>query len=345
MSKKICTKRDLCYILILIVSLLTRPEFDVQRDKIDSPFHLEKYNLYCPVIEKLLFLIILKLESIINMEEFNSIVVLNPHYIAYAKVLSTVYFRLPFAGSLILESIRSENIEELRKNIYNFDKPKSIKKTKQRKQNSKKLGKSDASDLSIKKNTVADKRAAYKNNIKRGREPANNPQKKSINNSDKIELHFSESKLDELRNILKNAKNTKEVDLDNDTFPFACWEYLYSISSSKTTIKDLSLKWLLRIKDGRSIIFVLFFQEWISHIKSSVSKYNIQIDWKNFVGYNDMEVIFLSLLKEIEPHKLSDAMISCTCELLSCNIELIDFYIKYVFKNTNVFNRGLVAGK
>lgn len=286
------------------------------------------------------------------MEEFNSIVVINPHYIAYAKVLSTLYFRLPFAGNLMLSSIKSEDIAELRRNLHNFDKPKTSRANKKRiKQHSiKKMGKLDVNDFGFTtKNTVADKRAAYKNYIKKKREKTITTQERNvIIETEKTESQFSASKIEELKTILRNARIIKDYDLDNvNTFPFICWEYLYATAPSKTTLSDLSLKWLLKIKDGKSIIFVLFFQEWISHIKTSILKYNkdAHIEWKNILGYSDMELIFLTRLKEIDPHKLSDVMMSCTCELLSCNIDLIDFYIKYVYKNTNVFNRGLVVGK
>lgn len=249
----------------------------------------------------------------------------NRSYLIYAKSLAVLYFRLPYVGDLIDSSLKLDDKDIKEIAIYNFVRNfKYIIPTKKR-------------------NTEC----AHNNN---------NPLKIDLITKDEEEfnrkkLSLSPNKVNKFNEILQNELNSKRSMTMNgwnkNTVPILLWRRIYtSISNRNYSINVKKLSWLTYFQDGGSFLYILFLHEWITYILNSLSHIEDQnvFDIKSMQNYKDMELTFLYILRKTNPIKMTTEMLTCSCLLLRCNIELIDFYMKYALRNTKTFDIFSIYG-
>lgn len=280
-------------------------------------------------LSELYMFVTTKLEELTHIEHYNSFVLINPHYVAYARILVVLYFRLPFVGDLIRTSIA----------LTDEPKPKNIRK------------RNKYCDLDLFGDTDRLSKSQYLlKNTKKILSQGDDKQKGQQELYKKLSS-FSKRKIDMLNEIISELASSKEIQHNTSQEPqeIECWRVFQNLLSpeDRCFITKRSLLWLVYVKEGESVLFVLLLKEWILYLKKHIfnDPYNIKTyQWKNIKGYLEMEDTFLSLFQRAKPTKLSDPMLTCSSLLLTCNVELINIYIIYTFKNTNVHDFRQVTG-
>lgn len=316
---------------MLYSRVITRPEFDFSNISAITNFHKKKYSLYRMTMSELYMFITAKLEDLTQIEHYNSFVLINPHYLAYARILVILYFRLPFVGDLIITSITMTDNADV-----------------ELKKKSKRLKKSQEFNL------WDDDRAEKTQLLLKNKKSPNQAPQAEDKQRGQQELYkklssFSKEKIEMLNRIIADLSSSNEVDYSTSKEPIhvLCWRIYQSLlpPEDRCIITKKSLLWLVYIKEGESVLFVLLLKEWILYLSKYVfsdptSKQVYQ--WSDINGYKEMEETFVSLFKRTKPSKLSDPMLTTSILLLSCNVELINIFIEHTFKHTNEIGRAHV---
>lgn len=241
----------------------------------------------------------------------------NSILLSYAKILSVLYFRYPHFGHFISESIKFSDSEAEKKRIYDFDKMYSkyvLKKEQHR---------------------------AWLMNAQLGTVQSNNihiyEDFSWLGNEKTSALASIASKMDHLCNLSDfNCKQPVFIHY---------WDWLYKLYPSATApIESTSHEiYIQALQNGESLFFLHTMKEILVYVLNKSN--NLETMPKDtFPGYENLELRFLSLFRRTAPEKFTQALMLVSKLLLSFNPSLINFYIRHVFKRTNVKNTTSVIG-
>lgn len=286
-----------------------------------SSFQKIKFNSYRYALEEFFQLITSKLEKMIESEDSKSLLLKNRKYHIYAKSLVVLYFRLPYVGDLIDASVKLDDIENIKNSIYNFEQ--NFKHT----------------NIDRDRSVIVNYDSQLNNNVE------------YIKIRKKIPLQMSSNKVKLFNQIIQKESNSKRSLLINgwnkNSVPVFLWRTLYSsISNRNYSINIKKILWLLFFQDGESFMYILFLHEWVTYILNSLSNLEVPMsfNFNNLQSYKNMELTFLYKLRKTNPINMSTEMMTCSCHLLNCNIDLIDFYMKYIFRNTKAYDLPYIYG-
>lgn len=222
--------------------------------------------------------------------------------------MAVLNFRLAFFADLINEFIKFDDQENERSRIYNI-------------------------------NQTYFSRRLYK---QRYLKKVKNDQSNEKELSDLI----AQNRLENLKEIEKNINNpVLNNTTPNEWYP-AQYHYWKWINFFIPTIQadygnSTDLKWLRSFGKGDSILSTLYIKEVLQFALSLKQK---GLTTNEFETYKDLELIYLSLFRRTFPIDLSNTMLETSRLLLNFNPDLIDFYIKWTFKKTNVLNISHTIG-
>lgn len=96
-------------------------------------------------------------------------------------------------------------------------------------------------------------------------------------------------------------------------------------------------QWLIWFENGRSLMFVLFFKEWIHHTTHMLSRTNelVGLKWYTVPGYRQMEMTLQAIYHPILAQRMSMPLIDASRPLSRCNPEIVSWLVKWCFNQTN----------
>ena len=96
-------------------------------------------------------------------------------------------------------------------------------------------------------------------------------------------------------------------------------------------------QWLTWFENGRSLMFVLFFKEWVHHTTHMLSRTNelVGLKWYTVPGYRQMEITLQAIYHPILAQRMSMPLIDASRPLSRCNPELVSWLVKWCFNQTN----------
>lgn len=103
-------------------------------------------------------------------------------------------------------------------------------------------------------------------------------------------------------------------------------------------------QWLIWFENGRSILFVLFFKEWIHHTTHMLSRTNelFGLNWATIPGYKQMEMTLQAIYKPVLAQRMSMPLIDASRPLSRCSPELVSWLVKWCFNQTNAHSTDSV---
>lgn len=97
------------------------------------------------------------------------------------------------------------------------------------------------------------------------------------------------------------------------------------------------IQWLSWFEGGNSLLFILFFKEWINHTTLMLHRTNelIGLNWESVPGYKQMEMAVKSNIHPLVASRLSMPLLDATRPLVRANPETLGWLVKYCFNQTN----------
>ena len=104
------------------------------------------------------------------------------------------------------------------------------------------------------------------------------------------------------------------------------------------------IQWLTWFENGRSIIFVIFFKEWVHHTTHMLSRTNelVGLKWSTIPGYKQMEMALQAIYRPVLAQRMSMPLIDASRPLSRCNPELVTWLVKWCFNQTNAHSTDSV---
>lgn len=104
------------------------------------------------------------------------------------------------------------------------------------------------------------------------------------------------------------------------------------------------IQWLTWFEQGRSIIFVLFFKEWVNHTAHMLSRTNelVGVKWNTIPGYRQMEMALQAIYHPILAQRMSMPLIDASRPLSRCNPDIVGWLVKWCFNQTNAHSTDSV---
>lgn len=97
------------------------------------------------------------------------------------------------------------------------------------------------------------------------------------------------------------------------------------------------IQWLSWFEGGNSLLFILFFKEWINHTTLMLHRTNelVGLNWESIPGYKQMEMAVKANIHPLVASRLSMPLLDATRPLVRANPETLDWLVKYCFNQTN----------
>jgi hypothetical protein len=97
------------------------------------------------------------------------------------------------------------------------------------------------------------------------------------------------------------------------------------------------IQWLTWFERGQSLLFVLFFKEWVNHTTTMLNRTNelYGVDWNTIPGYRQMEMALLAIYHPAVASRIAMPLLDASRPLVRCNPELLSWLVKYCFNQTN----------
>jgi len=142
-------------------------------------------------------------------------------------------------------------------------------------------------------------------------------------------------------NISTESTPQQRLLLMAETFPnlYQWPRYHVAMREYKSDSEDDKLQagvWLDEFRK-REMLFFMFLDHWIRHVKYIARDRISQVDWPIIRGYRTFVPAFVHAFKQL-PTELTKDIQDCSCSIILTDSSLVNLCVTHVFSKTNVYN-------